>query len=281
MGLDLIKPCLYVVGTPIGNLGDMTPRAIEALKLVDCVAAEDTRRTRKLFSKFNIHSKIIAYHDHNKTKCAGAIIRMLKKGDNAALVTDSGTPNISDPGFHIIREACAENIEVRPIPGVSALTAALSVSHVPVDRFIFEGFLPRTRGKRMKRLAQLATQGLTAVFFEAPHRLEAFLDDLTEAFNDREAIIAGELTKMHEKFYRGRLSGARKHLKDVPPQGEYVVIVEGGKKREEREIPEENLIEEANMLIQNYRLNIKEACGLIAKRYGLRTGDVYRIYVKQ
>ncbi len=219
---------LYIVSTPIGNLGDMTYRGVEILQSVSILAAEDTRITRRLLEHYEIDARILAYHDHNKEVVTPRLVEHLLKDNDLALVTDAGTPMVSDPGFYLVREAVRQNIQVIPIPGASALLAALVAAGLPTDRFSFEGFLPRKKG-RQSRLRELADNSRTLVVYESPHRVARTLKDLQEFLGDRPATLARELTKRYETFYRGTLGGLREQFSERNVKGEVVIIV-GGKK---------------------------------------------------
>ncbi len=220
---------LHVVGTPIGNLGDLSLRAREVLGAVDAIAAEDTRRTRRLLSSIGLKASIIAFHDHNEAERTPALLERLRDGEAIALVSDAGTPLISDPGWRLVRAALADGIEVLSVPGPSAVSAALSVCGLPTDRFVFEGFLPRRRAQRAARLEALRNETRTMVFFESVHRLDATLRQLAEQFGaQREAAIARELTKLHERVYTGSLAEICARLGGgIPLRGEFVVVVAG------------------------------------------------------
>ena len=219
---------LYIVSTPIGNLGDMTYRGVEILQSVSILAAEDTRITRRLLEHYEIDARILAYHAHNKEVVTPRLVEHLLKDNDLALVTDAGTPMVSDPGFYLVREAVRQNIQVIPIPGASALLAALVAAGLPTDRFSFEGFLPRKKG-RQSRLRELADNSRTLVVYESPHRVARTLKDLQEFLGDRPATLARELTKRYETFYRGTLGGLREQFSERNVKGEVVIIV-GGKK---------------------------------------------------
>jgi len=218
---------LYVVSTPIGNLNDMTFRAVEVLKSADLIAAEDTRHTGILLKHYAIETKQIAYHDFNKEKITPRIIEQLRDGSKVAIVSDAGTPGISDPGFYLVRECLRNNIAVEPVPGASAMLAALVISGLPTDRFCFEGFLPKTSGKLNVRLAELKDEKRTLIFFESPHRLLKTMTAMLEAFGDRPAFIGRELTKKFEQHYRFRLSELIAIFQSNPPKGEVVLVVAG------------------------------------------------------
>jgi len=220
---------IYVVSTPIGNLADISLRAIDILKTVDLIACEDTRQTSKLLNRYEIKTKMTPYHDHNKEYKTSSLIEMIRKGKSIALVSDAGTPGISDPGFYLIREAIKNDIKISPIPGPSALTAATVASGMEIDRFLFEGYLPRKKG-RLKRLKELAAYKVTIVIFEGPHRVLKSLRDLRDTFGDRKAAIGRELTKVHEEFVRGNLSDLIANFNEHKPKGEFVILIEGNKK---------------------------------------------------
>ena len=211
---------LEVVATPIGNLGDLTPRAREALLGADLIAAEDTRRTSTLLAAIGISGKLISLHEHNEASRIESLVADLRAGKVVALVSDAGTPLLSDPGYALVRAAAAAGIEVRAVPGASALTAALSIAGLPTDRFVFEGFLPARAGERRAVLARLAAEMRTVVLFEAPHRIAAALADLSHLFGpERRAVVARELTKLHEAVYRGSLGGTGRRGADRSQHG--------------------------------------------------------------
>ena len=219
---------IYVVSTPIGNLADISLRAIDILKTVDLIACEDTRQTAKILNHYKIKNKMTPYHDHNKEYKTYSLIELIKKGNSIALVSDAGTPGISDPGFYLIREAIKNDINISPIPGPSALTAATVASGMEIDRFLFEGYLPRKKG-RLKRLKELAAYKVTIVIFEGPHRVLKTLRDLRDTLGDRKAAIGRELTKVHEEFIRGNLSVLIANFNERKPKGEFVILIEGNK----------------------------------------------------
>jgi 16S rRNA (cytidine1402-2'-O)-methyltransferase len=218
---------LFVVATPIGNLGDASPRSIEVLQSVDTIAAEDTRRTRRLMAHFDVTGRLIAYHDHNEDDAAQGILDMIRAGADVALVSDAGTPLVADPGYRLVA-ACAESgIEIVAVPGPSALTAAISVAGLPPSPFYFGGYLPRKKGARLTRLGSLSELECTLAFYEAPHRIEAMLADLLEALGDRRAAVCREMTKVHEEVLRGPLSALLEIARKRKLRGEIVVLVEG------------------------------------------------------
>lgn len=219
---------LYIVGTPIGNLEDMTFRAIRILQTVDIIAAEDTRHTGKLLQHFQINTPQISYHTHNQQSRIPELVNKLLAGKAIALVTDAGMPGISDPGYELVQACIAANITVIPIPGPSAVITALSAAGLPTDRFVFEGFLAAKGQERQQRLAALSTENRTLIFYEAPHRLRQTLQDFAIAFGgDREIVLARELTKIHEEFWRGIIADAIQYYATHEPQGEFTVIIKG------------------------------------------------------
>ena len=217
---------LYLVATPIGNLADITHRALQVLKDVDLVACEDTRHTHKLLQHYGITTKTISYHEHNEQQRAAQLINSMKQGSDIAVVSDAGTPSISDPGFRLVRAAIENDIPVVPVPGPSALISALIAAGLPTDEFFFAGFLPSRTNARRGRLGELQLVPGTLIFYEAPHRLAATLKDAREILGEREAVVARELTKLHEEIRRGRLSELSKHYEDEEPRGEIVVLID-------------------------------------------------------
>lgn len=219
---------LYIVATPIGNLDDITFRAIETLENVDLIACEDTRRTKILLEKYGIAKNLVSYYNYNERQRAEELLRELKSGKNIALVSDSGTPGISDPGYVIIKRAIQENITVVPIPGATAFVCALVASGLPMDEFVFVGFLPHKKGRKTK-LEKLSQEERTIIIYESPHRILKTLNELIEYFGDREIVIAKELTKVHEEFFRGKISEVLKKLTPDKIKGEFVIVVSGKK----------------------------------------------------
>ena len=219
---------LFVVATPIGHMEDITLRAIRTLKEVDLIAAEDTRQTRKLLTRYEVSTPLLSYHDHNKEKRTPALLEKLKAGHPVALVTDAGTPSISDPGHYLVRAAIRAAIPVVPIPGASALIAALSVSGLPTDRFVFVGFVPRKPAKRKQFLERLKGEPRTLIFYESPKRLLGLMQEIMNLMGDRNAVLARELTKIHEEILRGPLRNILKELADRPfLKGECTLLVAG------------------------------------------------------
>jgi len=216
---------LYIVATPIGNLGDITLRALEVLKTVDYIACEDTRHTRKLASRYNIKSLLISYHQHNKIQRTDYLVKKLKESKHIALVTDAGTPGISDPGYFIIKKCIEEHIDVEPIPGPCALATALSVSGFPTKEVLFVGFLPTRKGKRRKYLEKLSKREETIVIYVSPHKIEKLLNELNEIFPNRKVILARELTKKFEEKIRTDIENLPEIYQKTKPRGEFTLII--------------------------------------------------------
>jgi 16S rRNA (cytidine1402-2'-O)-methyltransferase len=218
-----------IVGTPIGNLGDLSPRAVELLAGADVIACEDTRRTGRLLAHFGIAApRLMAVHEHNEVGRAAEIVGLVRAGHTVALVSDAGMPAVSDPGERVVAAVVEAGLALEVVPGPAAMVAAVVGSGLPTERFVFEGFLPRKGADRRQRLADIAREPRTVVLYEAPHRLAATLNDLTASMGtDRRVALARELTKLHEEFWRGDLAGAVAHTAEVEPRGEYVVVVEG------------------------------------------------------
>lgn len=217
---------LYLVATPIGNLADITHRALDVLTNVAVIACEDTRHTRKLLQHYGISTKTISYHEHNEQERARQLIQTLREGKDVAVVSDAGTPSISDPGYRLVRAAIDNDLAVVPVPGPSALISALIAAGLPTDEFFFGGFLPARSNARRTRLTDLRSVPGTLVFYEAPHRLADTLKDAYEILGEREAVVARELTKLHEEFKRGRLSGLAEHYSNEEPRGEIVLLID-------------------------------------------------------
>ncbi|MFQ5579169.1 MAG: 16S rRNA (cytidine(1402)-2'-O)-methyltransferase [Nitrospiria bacterium] len=218
---------LYVVATPIGNLEDITYRAVRILREVAIVAAEDTRHTQRLLGRYDINSLLTSYHDFNKEAKTPVLISRMQEGDSVAIVSDAGTPTISDPGYYLIRAAVLSDIPVSPIPGPSSAIAALSASGLPTDRFAFEGFLPRKKGKRSTRLKSLRADPRTLIFFESPYRTRALLEEMGLIFGDRLVSVGRELTKVYEEMIYGTISEVIKKIGTKKLKGEITILVEG------------------------------------------------------
>jgi 16S rRNA (cytidine1402-2'-O)-methyltransferase len=217
---------LFVVATPIGNLSDITFRAVDTLKSVDFIVAEDTRTSSVLLKHYGVSKPMMSFHSHSGTNRSDAIISRIAGGETAALITDAGTPGISDPGYVLVRDAVAAEVNVVPLPGATAFVALLSSSGLRTDRFIFEGFLPMKKG-RQKKLQQLSAERRTIVFYESPHRIEKTLLELSKYFGERRCVVGRELTKVHETIYRGTFSEVLKMISPAEIRGEFVIVVEG------------------------------------------------------
>ena len=269
---------LYIVATPIGNLEDITLRAIRVLREADLIAAEDTRHTRHLLDRYQIGTQLTSYHDHNKEEKAPVLVARLLEGKNIALVSDAGTPGISDPGYFLINLAVDQNVSVVPIPGATAAIAALSVSGLPTDSFVFEGFLPAKHTARLKRLRELVNEERTLIFYEAPHKIIKTVEDMLEVFGNRRAVITRELTKMHEETIRGTLSEILKHLHTGSIKGEFTVIVHGASAEPQKK--DIDTAEYLKNLMIHRGLSKKEAIAAAADELGLPKKEVYKESLK-
>ncbi len=269
---------LYIVGTPIGNLGDFSPRAKEILQAVDFIAAEDTRVTLKLLNKFEISTPMISYHEHNHISSGEKIISRLLGGESCALVTDAGMPAISDPGEDLVRLAYQNNITVSSVPGPSAVITALAISGMPSGRFSFEGFLSTARQSRKEHLEILKDDTRTLIFYEAPHKLIYTLKDMLEAFGEREIALCKELTKLHETVIHTTFSKALSDFEITPPKGEYVMIIKGAEPKAEETMTLDEAVDYAKKLQQNGE-SASNAAKLAAKESGLKKSDIYKLIV--
>ncbi len=269
-------PVLYVVATPVGNLSDVTLRALKILKEVSLIATEDTRKTRRLLNAYKLETPMTSYHEHNKLTKLSYILDQISKGD-VALVSEAGTPGISDPGYELIKEAIRQRITVVPIPGVSALTTALVVSGLPTDRFVFLGFLPARTQARRRSLQEVADEKSTLVVYEAPHRLLASLADILKELGNRRIAACRELTKLHEEIFRGTISEAIAHFKI--PRGEYTLVIEGA-----LDNPKTVPAVDIELLVRKLRssgVKAREAVTTLAEQTGLSRKELYRIWLKQ
>jgi len=266
---------LYVVGTPIGNLEDITLRALRILGEVSLIAAEDTRRARKLLEHYGIKKPVVSYHEYSGKGRVKELIKALQKGD-VALISDAGMPGLSDPGYSLIKAAIEEGINIVPVPGPSALVTALVVSGLPTHNFIYLGFLPRTSSKRKEILEWASRQPCTIVLFEAPHRLLECLEELLEYLGDRPIAVARELTKLHEEIWRGTIRGALEHFAENPPLGECTLVIGG---MEEERWDEETVKESLKNLLRE-GLSVKEASKQLAELSGWPRRDLYRLGLK-
>ena len=276
---------LYLCATPIGNLEDMTFRAIRVLREADLIAAEDTRNTIKLLNHFDIHTPMTSYHEYNRVEKAHELIKELLSGKNIALITDAGTPGISDPGEELVRFSLERGITVTSLPGASALVTAVSLSGQDSRRFSFEGFLPRKKKERQERLSDLQKEYRPFVLYEAPHHLAETLGDLYRTLGDRELTICRELTKIHEEVRKTTLGDAVNYYKDNSPRGEYVLVLAGAdreaeEKRKQEAFGEMSVTEHvANYMAQG--LDRKEAMKAAAKDRGISKSEVYRLLLKE
>lgn len=271
---------LYVVGTPIGNLGDFSPRAVEILKQVDFIAAEDTRVTLKLLNHFGIQKPLVSYYEHNLRQRGQEILRRLQAGETAAVVSDAGMPCISDPGEDLVRLCAQAGVEVQVIPGPSAAVSALALSGLSTSRFTFEGFLSTNRKNRGEHLDSLKQERRTMIFYEAPHKLPTTLEDLKEAFGgSRKIALCRELTKLHEQVLRMDLEQAAAYAKETTPRGEYVLVVEGCPEPEGNVMGEDQALAFARKLLEQGE-KPTEAARQAAKASGLSKGLLYKKLVQ-
>jgi 16S rRNA (cytidine1402-2'-O)-methyltransferase len=264
---------LWLVATPIGNLADLSARAREVLGQVDVVACEDTRRTGRLLAGLKIKVPLVSYFEGNERERVGELLARLRNGDDVALVTDGGTPAVSDPGFPLVRACIEEGVEVQVVPGPSAAIAALVVSGLPTDRFVFEGFLPKRPGERVRRLEALRHEPRTVVVFESPLRVQTLLRDVLVAIGDRDVAVVRELTKLHEHVERGRVSQVLSRLGDTPLKGEVVVVIGG-----ERNGPAPDMAacaEEARVLVAG-GMRKRDAAHAVADRHKVSANELYR-----
>ena len=267
---------LYIVSTPIGNLEDITLRALETLKGVDLIAAEGVRHSMGLCRHYGIKTRLTSYNQHNRKVKGPELINKLKAGYDIALITNAGTPGVSDPGVSLIRQALEESITVSPIPGPSAVTAALSVSGLPGDRFRFLGFISNRAGRRKKELMDLVSEPQTMVFFEAPHRIRAFLTDLKEIFGDRWIVLVREQTKLHEEVLCGSANSLLERLKGNRLRGEFTIVVSG--RGEEKAPPsiDEATKERIESLLKDGKMSLKDIAKLISAERGVIYRTVYK-----
>ncbi|MBK9925590.1 MAG: 16S rRNA (cytidine(1402)-2'-O)-methyltransferase [Anaerolineales bacterium] len=266
---------LYLIATPIGNLEDMSPRAVRILKEATLIAAEDTRHTGKLLKHFEIETPLTSYFEHNKLNKLDFILEKLSLGD-VALVSDAGTPAINDPGYELVKAALASNFNVVPVPGPSAPIAALTVSGLPTDSFLYLGYLPSKTSERHKFVEQIASLPYTLIFLESPHRIVESLEDILSVLGDRRICVAREMTKMFEEYWRGTLNGAVEYFKSQPARGEFTLVVEGKPKDTNEKWTEEQLLE----AIKEELLEEKSAKDIsieLAKRSGWNKKEIYRM----
>jgi 16S rRNA (cytidine1402-2'-O)-methyltransferase len=274
--------CLYIVGTPIGNLEDITLRALRILKEVDVIACEDTRHTQKLLSHYNISKALVSYHEHNEMTRSPELLIQLEQGAKIALVSDAGMPLVSDPGYRLVTLCVRHKIPVVPVPGPSAMLAALAAAGLPNEEFLFVGFLPQRSGERRRMLEHLRIEERTVIFYEAPHRVAESIADAQEILGDRPACIAREVTKLHEEFVRGKLSQLAESLAERPARGEITLIVgppepSAGSGQADST---QSLSDRVDELIRQAKLDRKEALKLAAKERGLTRRAAYEQLVE-
>ena len=271
---------LYVVGTPIGNLEDLTPRAARVLGEVSLIAAEDTRVTRRLLSHLGLHTPMVSYNEHNQRQRLPALLEALGSG-GVALVTDAGMPGVSDPGAELVSQAAAAGFPVEAVPGVSAVTTAMAMSGMSGDEFLFLGFLPRKARERRARLQELTRSTHTLVIFEAPHRLQATLKDILSVLGDREMSVCRELTKLYEEVFRGNASEALTHFRE--PRGEFVLVLHGAAPAPAANGPDPDRLEDAAGWLANLRqegVRAKDAVAQVSEATGMTKNRVYQIWVE-
>ena len=270
---------LYLVATPIGNLGDFSPRAVETLAQADFIAAEDTRVSMKLLNHFGIKKPLVSYHEHNRASAGPAIVERLLSGETCALVTDAGTPAISDPGQDLVQLCAEADITVQSIPGCCACITALAVSGLPTGRFTFEGFLSANKKERRIRLQEVQSEERTMVFHEAPHKLRPTLADMLEILGDRRISLCRELTKLHEDTQRTTLQGAVDHYRDHEPRGEYVLVVEGAPRQETPMLSMEEGVARVLKLRED-GTRMKDAVRQVSADTGLNKNELYDAVLK-
>jgi len=268
---------LYIVPTPIGNLEDITLRALRVLKDVDLIAAEDTRHTQQLLTHYGIKTSLTSYHEHNERTKAQTLVERIKNGANIAVVSDAGTPGISDPGFRLVVEAIRAGVEIVPLPGASALVTVLSASGLPTDRFLFEGFLPAKKSARTAKLQGLREISATLVFYEAPHRLGETLSAVQQILGDRQIVVAREVSKIHEEFLRGSVSEVIERLADREVKGEITIVIRGSAGG--AQISQQQLKAEIGQL-SRAGTGVKEIAEMLGDRYGLSKREVYRLVLE-
>jgi 16S rRNA (cytidine1402-2'-O)-methyltransferase len=269
---------LYIVSTPIGNLEDITLRALRVLKEVDLIAAEDTRRTRQLLTHFGIHKPLISYHEHNRRMREKTLLNDLREGKSVALVTDAGTPGISDPGEELVRGAVQEGIPLVSIPGPVALVAALSVSGLPTESFLFYGFLPSKATARRKWLASLKERPETLVFYESPRRLSSLLEDAAQILGERRVVVAREMTKVYEEVYRGTVAEILEQLGKEEVKGEFTVIVEGN--TSPPQVESSAVLEGLKRYYEEMGFSMKDSVDRVAEDLGIPRRQVYQESLK-
>ncbi len=284
MSKNKTEGILYICGTPIGNLEDITFRALRILKKVKLIAAEDTRHTKKLLNYYQINTKVTSYYEYNKFKKASYLVERLKDGQEIALVSDAGMPGISDPGYVLINLALKNNIKIIPVPGVSALITALVVSGLPTDKFVFEGFLPRKTKERKKYFKSIENEERTIIFYETPHRLKKALKDMLDTWGDRKIIIARELTKKYEEIIRGKLSQVLNEINTKEIKGEITLVVQGGKRGKENDtinlLKRECIMEEYLKKLKNQGYSNKDIIKITQEKLNIPKNIIYKKLLK-
>ncbi|HKE02444.1 MAG TPA: 16S rRNA (cytidine(1402)-2'-O)-methyltransferase [Blastocatellia bacterium] len=268
---------LYLVSTPIGNLEDVTLRALRVLKEVELIACEDTRHTRRLLDHFGISKPVISYHEHNELKRAGELAERLSRGESIALVTDAGTPGISDPAYRIVVAAIERGVTVTPVPGATAMITGLVASGLPTDSFLFAGFLPSKKQARRARLEQLRSERATLVFYETPHRIREALLDVREILGDPRAAVARELTKLHEQFIRGPVSEIIAHFDANEPRGEMTLVIAGNREDNLKPVESISISEQVELLARERGLSRSDAIKQAARSRGLSKREAYQL----
>ena len=267
---------LYIIATPIGNLEDITLRALRLLSEVDLIACEDTRHTRKLLTHYDITTPTISYHEHNERERTTELIARMESGTKVALVSDAGTPLVSDPGFRLVTEAIQRGISVVPIPGASALLTALMAAGLPIQDFLFLGFLPSKASTRRAKLKELANLPTTLIFYEAPHRLIATLEAIVAELGNCRCVIARELTKLHEEFLRGRVSELLDALRERDIKGEFVLLLAPADEEQSAEGTAKSIAEEIEEVMQNEGIDSRQALKRVARERGISKSEAYR-----
>lgn len=265
---------LYLVATPIGNLDDMTFRGVEVLKNADLIGAEDTRHSRILLQHFDIKTPLLSYHEHNESKRREELMERLRSGEAIALISDAGTPGISDPGADLVVAAAAEGIPIHPVPGGNAVLSAVISSALDCRRFTFEGFLPRVKKERRERIEEIRRSPVTTVVYVSPHRLKEDLHDLLSALGDRKATLCRELTKIHETFYYGTLASLKETAENTEMKGEMVLVI-AASEGENAEIPTEEVIKAELAVLMSEGVKAKTAAQIVADKYHMKKNQVY------
>ncbi len=271
---------LYIVATPIGNLGDITLRALETLKKVDFIAAEDTRHTIKLLNYYEIKTKMISHHEHNEKNSAEGIVLLLEQGKDVALVTDAGMPCISDPGYKLVSLSRQMGIEVTCLPGASAVPAAIALSGLEAGRFRFEGFLPKNKSQRKKLLEDISKDGCAVVIYEAPHRILKIAEDIAETFSDRNIAVINDISKIHEKVEIYKACDLADGLANWKLKGEFAIVIEKGEPEVDNDFMKYSIKEHVDKIIEDENIKKMDAIKKVAKIRGLAKNEVYREVVK-